>query len=136
MEIKDLLIGKTVTAILLERHEQRWIRFCTTEGELDFFCEGDCCSESWIGDLIGVDNLLGTPIVEIVEKEMDDYDTDDGRGRQEYDEAYGFTFTTAKGHFDLVFRCSSNGYYGGWMYNKTEGAPLCEWMDITSDYPA
>lgn len=44
---------------------------------------------------------------------MDGYNVDDGRTRQKYDEAYGYKIFTDKGQADIIFRNSSNGYYGG-----------------------
>lgn len=40
-------------------------------------------------------------------------DIDDGRSRQEVDSLYGQKITTDKGYADIVYRNSSNEYYGG-----------------------
>jgi hypothetical protein len=39
----------------------------------------------------------------------------DTRCRQEEDSFYGLKIVTAKGVCDIVFRNSSNGYYGGYL---------------------
>lgn len=74
--------------------------------------EADCCSETWFADIIGLHNLLGQTVigVRVLEVEIPEGDT---RTRQEYDEAYGYRLTTAKGDCDFIFRNSSNGCYGG-----------------------
>lgn len=74
--------------------------------------EADCCSETWFADIIGLHNLLGQTVtgVRVLQVEIPE---DDNRSRQDYDEAYGYRLTTAKGDCDFIFRNSSNGYYGG-----------------------
>lgn len=52
-------------------------------------------------------------MVKVEEVDMDGYNVDDGRTRQECDEAYGYKIFTDKGQADIIFRNSSNGYYGG-----------------------
>lgn len=74
--------------------------------------EGNCCSESWWADITGVKQALGHKIYEV--EELESYDAgDDGRTRQESDEVYGYKLRTSGGVVTLVFRNSSNGYYGG-----------------------
>lgn len=74
--------------------------------------EADCCSETWFADIVGLHNLLHQVVmgVSVLEVKLPE---DDKRTRQEYDEAYGYRLTTAKGDCDFIFRNSSNGYYGG-----------------------
>ena len=74
---------------------------------------GDCCSETWFADITGVGALIGGTVQTADEVSMDGYNVEDGRTRQECDEAYGYKLTTDKGYADIVFRNSSNGYYGG-----------------------
>lgn len=78
--------------------------------------DGDCCSCSWFADVIGVSSLLNRRIIEAVIDEMPEgYNIDDGRCRQEVDSCYGYKLKTDGGYVDIVYRNSSNGYYGGWM---------------------
>lgn len=74
--------------------------------------EGDCCSESWWADAIGVKQLLGHRVTGAVQIDLPE--PDDDRGRQDEDRAYGVRIHTEGGECDLVFRNSSNGYYGRW----------------------
>ena len=80
--------------------------------------EADCCSETWFADIIGFKALIGEKINGI---RILDLPTpmDDDRGRQEVDQAYGFELTTNKGACTIVYRNSSNGYYGGHIYDVT-----------------
>lgn len=84
---------------------------------LAFAVDGDCCSFSWINNLTGVANLLGEEIIEILEKPEESLTANaPSKSPGEEDDViqyYGYTFKTAKGSFDLEFRNSSNGYYGG-----------------------
>jgi len=104
-------------------------------------CEGDCCSETWISDIIGVDALRGQKVLDIETMETI-YEGNDGaaRSRQEVDQIFGFKLKTQKGCCDIIFRNSSNGYYGGNIrrvflgdYRDDHLAKLT-WNEITDDY--
>lgn len=108
------LIGKRVDALYLDADTELY--FVTDGGVLAFVAEGDCCSESWFADIVGVKALLGHVVQAADETWLPaDYNVDDGRGRQEEDELYGFRLTTDAGYVDFVYRNSSNGFYGGWL---------------------
>ena len=108
------LIGKRITQISVN-DDQSILSFATDGGTVSYQTYGDCCSESWFADITGVDALLGGTVQSADEVNMDGYNVEDGRTRQVYDEAYGWKLRTDKGYADIVFRNSSNGYYGGWM---------------------
>lgn len=108
------LVGKKIKALSINE-DQSMLRFDTDVGPVDFCAFGDCCSESWFADITGVDALIGGLVASADEVGMDGYNVNDGRGRQEEDSAYGYKITTDKGYADVVFRNSSNGYYGGWI---------------------
>lgn len=84
-------------------------------------CKGDCCSESWLADVVGVDALLGERVLEAGSVDLPEHLTsaldanDEPRSRQSIDKVYGFEIKTAKGVCTLAMRNSSNGYYGGSM---------------------
>jgi hypothetical protein len=107
----DLLLGRTVRQILMEPGEERMRFVCADGDHLDFVTNADCCSETWFADIVGVEALLGAPILLAEHVELPD--PNDDRTRQEFDSAYGFRLFTAKGCCDFVYRNSSNGYYGG-----------------------
>jgi hypothetical protein len=117
------LVGRTITAMFVNE-DQSILVFATNTGDVSLSAMGDCCSESWFADLLGVDVILGQEIKSVEEVPLPNYDVNDGRGRQDEDHVYGFRFTTGRGYADLIFRNSSNGYYGGWLTaQETEGRP-------------
>lgn len=80
-----------------------------------YLAVGDCCSETWFADIFGVDALLGGTVSKVERMKLPDYNTYDGRGRQDVDLVYGYKIVTDKGYADVVYRNSSNGWYGGWV---------------------
>lgn len=119
----EKLRGKTITKVEVSD----WIiKFHTKDEQLVFTVEADCCSESWISDIINFHNLIGHTINSIQELDTDSYNTEDGRGRQDCDSVYGITFVTEEGKSFLIYRNSSNGYYGGWIQPmSTEAFESC-----------
>ncbi len=85
----------------------------TGGGVIGVLAEGDCCSESWFYSIDGVANLLGGPVVGFVDITPDWVDPEDGLGRQDYDRVYCVGIVTTAGLCRVVYRNSSNGYYGG-----------------------
>lgn len=131
------LLGRRIVSIGVSPGEDVMV-FDTDAGRVGYGTVSDCCSETWFADLTGVSALLGEIVTEAVPLSMDfynDYNVEDGRTRQERDEAYGYGLTTAKGHATLVYRNSSNGYYGGTMVlaDPTYDGPL---VPITDDWSA
>ena len=130
------LIGKKITGISIsEDHET--LAFETDKGTIVYTALGGCCSESWFADITGVCELLRGGAVKTVETiDMDGYNVDDGRCRQECDEAYGLKLVTDRGYTDIVFRNSSNGYYGGWLDDGTWREPPDGMTAIVDDWHA
>jgi hypothetical protein len=128
------LIGKKILELKVSADESSLI-FITDAGSVWYETEGDCCSTSWFADVTGVQALIGGVVVSSEEVSMDSYNVNDGRGRSEEDQAYGYKLTTDKGYVDIVFRNSSNGYYGGWMSLRT-GEPPKDTRPITDDWQA
>lgn len=130
------LIGKVISELKVSKDDQSFLAFYHPDGTCTSYdAVGDCCSETWFADITGVDCLLGHTVLSVEEMEMPDFDEDtDKRSRQEYDDIYGIKIITDKGYVDIVFRNSSNGYYGGWLeLNKRE---LPEMVSITDDWSA
>ncbi len=129
------LIGTTVESIWVEEGEATLV-LQTDAGACTLVVEGDCCSTSWFADFLGVDTLLGQTVLEVEETAMPDEDPDNGaRSRQSEDQLYGYRFLTLRGYADLIFRNSSNGYYGGWM-SVTNDPPSGKLAPITTDWQA
>ena len=106
------LIGKKITGLRINE-DQSVLVFDTDQGAVGYETDGDCCSETWFADITGVVSMLGGTVQTVEEVSMEGYNVEDGRTRQDSDEAYGYKLTTDKGYADIVFRNSSNGYYGG-----------------------
>lgn len=108
-------IGYTVGGVVISSNQSDLGLVLLLEGKPPrSFClstYGDCCSESWWADVIGVKQLLGARITDASDIPMPQ--VEDDRSRQEVDQIYGIRICTDKGACDLVFRNSSNGYYGG-----------------------
>jgi len=105
------LIGKTVTGLRVNE-DQSVLAFDHPDGtSTAYVTDGDCCSETWFADITGVPALLGGKVLEV--ENVDLPSVDDGRTRQEEDQFYGVKLRTDKGMVDIVYRNSSNGYYGG-----------------------
>lgn len=128
------LMGKTIEAIFVGEGEHE-ITFKTDTGYLTYIADGDCCSETWFADILGVSALIGGTVTSVEEAEIV-HDDDGSRTRQEYDKVYGFKITTNKGYADIAFRNSSNGYYGGWIDGVTHDAPSTNAQPITEDWSA
>jgi len=107
------LIGKTIRQILVSNDQQILVFFCDYRNFVAYEADGDCCSESWFADITGVEALIHCKVESVEEMPMEGYNVEDGRCRQDSDEAYGYKIKTNRGYADIVFRNSSNGYYGG-----------------------
>lgn len=104
------LVGKKINGLFVNS-DQSLLVFDTDGGDVAYRTWGDCCSETWFADIVGVPALLGGIVASADDVEM--ADVEDGRTRQEYDHLYGVKIKTDKGYADIVYRNSSNGYYGG-----------------------
>jgi hypothetical protein len=108
------LIGKTISGIRVNEDQSVLIFDHPNGTTTGYVAEGDCCSETWFADITGVAALLGGTVAEVEQVEMEA--VEDGRTRQEWDLFYGVKLRTDKGFADIVYRNSSNGYYGGWIH--------------------
>lgn len=132
--LHDSLVGKVITKLLIGPGEHSLV-FETDHGDVIWEAEGDCCSESWFSDILGHMFLIHGKVSQVSTLDLPDWvNTDDGRGRQECDQAYGIKITTDKGIGEVIFRNSSNGYYGGHAFvSKFRGSDLVE---IGADWSA
>lgn len=128
------LVGKTITEILVNE-DQSILTFNTDKGHVSYETWGDCCSETWFADILGVKSLLG---FKVISSEVMDLSLvpDDDRSRQEYDQFYGVKLITEKGYVEIIYRNSSNGYYGGNMGLMREPYILPDMTAITDDWSA
>lgn len=128
------LVGKTVTGLSLSFGESLLV-VTHNEGSSVYETWGDCCSETWIADIVGVSNLIGQKVLKAEDVDMPD--VEDGRSRQEYDLFFGIKLTTTRGYVDIVYRNSSNGYYGGGLSKGDhQSVDEAELRAITEDFSA
>lgn len=134
------LIGKKVVRLEINEDESV-LKFIHPEGDETLYVAiGDCCSATWFADITGVDALLNHTIAAAENIEMKDV-IQDQRCRQEVDEFYGVKLTTDAGIVNIVYRNSSNGYYGGWIcFLNPEDKPKYKennkFRPITEDWQA
>lgn len=124
------VVGRTLIGIAVSQDGETTLRLTFADGETYVTTEGDCCSESWWADVVGAASCYGSTVREVREIELPN--PDDNRTRQESDAAYGYDIVTDGGVVNLVFRNSSNGYYGGWAFDSPK-EPETEWVAITGN---
>lgn len=103
------LIGRKVESLGVADNA---VCFVTDKGVTQYRVDGDCCSESWFADVFDAGNLIGHTVERIADSKRE-YSADDGRCRQEVDSVYAYDIVTEAGACTIVYRNSSNGYYGG-----------------------
>lgn len=142
------LIGKKVKEIYVDSNLQTYLKFVTDQGDLYYYADGDCCSESYFAEILGVSNLLQQTCA-VLSVENIELGVAEGT-RQDVDAIYGIkiNFSDPNDYYGpscalVIFRNSSNGYYGGsceyWdmedsnNYMKEEISKV-KWQKIESDY--
>ena len=107
------LIGRKILGVMANPDKTYW-RFITDQEDVDYFCFADCCSDSWINHVNGLDELVGGTVLDI--DDIDFYTLlkiEPDATRQEFDQVLFHRVKTEKGVCTFEFRNSSNGYYGG-----------------------
>lgn len=105
------LVGHKVMGIFIAKDEEDLI-FVTATGAFHYRTYGDCCSQTWFADMVGVKQLIGYTVTQTEEIDVP-IPEGDVRERSEEDQNYGIRITTDGGVCDIVYRNASNGYYGG-----------------------
>jgi len=129
------LEGRTIESIWIDQTTQEYLRFETDQGPLCYIAVGDCCSETWFADLLGIDALLGQTVRKAEFVSLGEPEENDNRTRQEYDWIYSYKLFTDRGIADIIFRNSSNGYYSGWLSQSNCQGDI-QWAKIMNDYSA
>ena len=131
------LVGKTIKELWVSKDQYK-LAFVTDQNDIiGFEVAGDCCSESWFADITGVDFLLNSTVVSVEDVCMSSLGESDGRSRQVCDEIYCYKFKTNNGHAEVIFRNSSNGYYGGWCSKCFfEIKDVSDMIKISTDWSA
>lgn len=111
MTTQNPLIGQTIQQIHISDDKQKIKFLLTNLEEIVAECDADCCSYTWIEDLIHPNAALYSPVINAFDIDMPNNDEikEDG----DYIQNYGFAIETMKGRFTIAYRNESNGYYGG-----------------------
>lgn len=103
-----MLVGRTIATITNDDDEILHIT-CDDGSRFRMLHHQSCCEHVYINDIEGdLQSLVGNPILLAEEREYD------GGKMAEYDDSYTWTFytlATIKGHVDIRWYGSSNGYY-------------------------
>jgi hypothetical protein len=131
------IIGEHITSLRVRGNQDTLVIGTTTKNFCYNVC-GACCSEAWFADILGVSELLGAKVLEVETLPLTNYNVDDGRGRQDCDVAYGYKIKTTKGSCGIIFRNSSNGYYGGEIQYVTgrDTSDFNDFLIIKEDWSA
>lgn len=114
MKDYSFLIGKIITGVSLAVDKKALLLVFEDGTTQEAWCDGDCCSDTWIESLSLPVGGLPAKIVAVENLEMPDRE----EGNGEIIQIYGLKITTSAGYLDLDFRNASNGYYGGNLYWK------------------
>lgn len=134
MATLDKLVGKKIEQIAVN-DDQSVLVFKTDSGDVAYQGYGDCCSETWFADITGIQSLIGGQVVSTEDVYLDDV-AQDSRCRQDSDSFYGIKIITDKGMADIIYRNSSNGYYGGNAEIMTKVPDYAAFEKITQDWQA
>lgn len=105
--------------------------------------DGDCCSQTWIESIENLDALIGQQIVAVDDVSMGDAGSAAyAKFEEEHDypsdslKSYAMQLTTAIGITTIIYRNSSNGYYGGSAeWRSSKNAPTEDGLrEITDDF--
>lgn len=133
-DIAKRLKGRKILGVHIDAERQHFLKFETDEGAVVLACEGDCCSETWFADVINLEDLVGSTIYEVEEVDLPPPNAKDQRTRQDVDSIYGINLRSGRGSAHIVFRNSSNGYYGGSVHLATPANwASVKWAPVTGD---
>lgn len=126
----EKLVGQKVVALFRNADKDR-LRFVLDGAASDVHCytDGDCCSNSWIEHIEGVENLLGAKVVK-VEPGAEVPSIEEENNTIQF---YNYRIVTERGFCNIEMRNSSNGYYGGSL-DSSEGDEKTAPIQITDDF--
>jgi len=135
LEFLDSHRGEVLVELRVESGESS-LSVVFQDAEVLVDAVGDCCSESWFADIHVSPGAFGSSLERVEWIELADPTPNDGRSRQEEDRAYGFRLVTQAGQVEVIFRNSSNGYYGGWVELSRVARSTSEWVRVVEDWSA
>lgn len=109
----ETLVGHAVSGVFATA-EGRFLRFDCEDGPHYFEAVGDCCSQSWVAEVLG--SVAGQGNVESVEEiDLPALDPESEH------KIYSFYIKARSyGGCTVIFRNDSNGYYGGYLEGRTQ----------------
>jgi hypothetical protein len=132
-DMRDL-IGKRIIGLAVNDDQSR-LYFLTDQGTIAYETWAECCSTTWFAEITGVSALLHETVTAtaVIPMPQGVQDLEDSRDMS--DDFYGIKLRTDKGYVSIVYRNSSNGYYGGTIKLSTDyGVENAE--QITADWDA
>lgn len=118
-ECLDRLIGQKVIKLLFNEEKNSFAFLLDTLRLEVFYCQGDCCSTSWIEHLSGLNNLLHHTVNKINYIDIDtDRDSDEWGEKETL--IYRFDIYTEAGICTMEMRNHSNGYYSGQLTHEDD----------------
>ena len=102
------LVGKTIKRMWVAKDGSH-LEIATDLAVWAYDAEGDCCSHSWIQDIFGASDIYGGKVLEVKDINMAI-----GTDQEQY---YSKQIETSQGVCEIIYRNSSNGYYGGCLSN-------------------
>ncbi|MFA7253751.1 MAG: hypothetical protein WC107_04295 [Patescibacteria group bacterium] len=123
------LVGKTVSGLELSGDQTGLCLRFTDGSEVCWEAAPGCwsCAEAWWNDGIGVENLFGTPVTEVLQLELPN--TSQQRVSAV---AYGVQFRTSKGVTTFAFR-GNHEHYGA-SIEIIEKSELDGWSPVQDDW--
>lgn len=109
------LLGRVVKKLYVSADDTRLAFELKTGSFLIWELYSECCSQTWFADILGIKDLINSKIIDVTSWFPDS--VEDGRSLQEVERFYGIKIHHEKGITDIIFRNSSNGYYGGYLNN-------------------
>ena len=117
------LEGKHIKQILLHNTHEIVKFIIKDKDPVVYKTHDDCCSETWVEEFFNIGALLDATVNRVEEIPLGKKKTC----------LYGYRIYTDKGTSTIVFRNSSNGYYGGSIVILEYGLPLDGWIDLKED---
>jgi len=120
------LFGSTLEGVYFSE-DGSYMKIQTDKDAYCFDTEGDCCSHTYYHEVFGVPE---GNILEVEDVDMPDLKDGDEDKNDELVQQYGINIKTTKGVITIVYRNSSNGYYGG-SSSLIDSAPSVKWKKQT-----
>lgn len=130
------IIGMTIDSVHMSPENDTIAFKDTDKTVVSFVCDGDCCSESWINHVSGIEALKGHKVQGVICAQMPSTSRGDTNhsNRQCEDRVISYKILTSQGVCALEFRNSSNGYYGGRLMEAKPTHEHLLFPEITQDF--